>query len=151
MRKNSLPKHIIVGLDGSESSIAALRHAADLAAKLHASLEAIMTWEYPVFYDPYYSGASWSPETETAKAMKAAIAQAFETDLPRNFTQTVLQGAPARVLIRESEDATMLVLGSRGHGGFAGLLLGSVSATCAAHATCPVLIVHTHDSPGDSA
>jgi nucleotide-binding universal stress UspA family protein len=53
-----------------------------------------------------------------------------------------LHGPPARTLIEESRNAFMLVLGSRGHGGFAGLLLGSVSTACAQHAHCPVLIMH---------
>ena len=53
-----------------------------------------------------------------------------------------IQGAPAGVLVAASRDADLLVVGSRGHGGFVGLLLGSVSQQCAHHAECPVVIVH---------
>jgi nucleotide-binding universal stress UspA family protein len=56
--------------------------------------------------------------------------------------QRVIQGAPAAVLVEESQDADLLVVGSRGHGGFAQLLLGSVSQQCAQHSECPVVIVH---------
>jgi nucleotide-binding universal stress UspA family protein len=56
--------------------------------------------------------------------------------------QRVIQGAPAAVLVEESQDADLLIVGSRGHGGFAQLLLGSVSQQCAHHSECPVVIVH---------
>jgi nucleotide-binding universal stress UspA family protein len=57
----------------------------------------------------------------------------------------VMEGRPAEVLLNEGEQAAMLVVGSRGHGGFAGLALGSVSGACAAYAHCPVLVVHQPD------
>jgi nucleotide-binding universal stress UspA family protein len=64
---------------------------------------------------------------------------------PPELTRTVLTGAPARTLIHASKNASMLVLGSRGHGGFVGLLLGSVSAACAEHADCAVLVVRAQE------
>ena len=54
----------------------------------------------------------------------------------------VQEGLPAKVPLDESKGATMLIVGSRGHGGFSGMLLGSVSANCAEHATCPMLVIH---------
>jgi nucleotide-binding universal stress UspA family protein len=65
------------------------------------------------------------------------------TEGPGAGERRIVVGA-AKVLIDASQGATMLVVGSRGHGGFAGLLLGSVSANVAEHASCPVLIIHGH-------
>lgn len=138
---------IVVGVDGSVSSVIALQRAAELAEAVGASLEAITTWEYPVLFDPYYAAMDWSPHDEAAKALAQTIDDAIAGAPPRPILQTVLQGPAARVLIHESAGAYLLVLGSRGHGGFAGLLLGSVSAACAAHAECPVLIIHTPKTP----
>ncbi|HEU5223185.1 MAG TPA: universal stress protein [Candidatus Lumbricidophila sp.] len=135
---------ILVGVDGSTSSIDALRQASRIAAALDAPLEAITTWEFPVMLDGgYYPIENWSPENDAKQILSDAIDQAFGGNPPAGLKRTTLQGSPARVLIDESEHASMLVLGSRGHGGFVGLLLGSVSAACAEHAHCPVLIMHS--------
>lgn len=139
---------IIVGVDGSASSIAALTRAAQIATALDAPLEAITTWEYPVMLDAYYP-TEWSPQDDAEKILATAVDQAFHGEPPPRFTQTALQGSAARVLIEQSAHAAMLVLGSRGHGGFVGLLLGSVSAACAEHAQCPVLIMHS-PKPADT-
>jgi nucleotide-binding universal stress UspA family protein len=134
---------ILVGVDGSDASIDALRRAATFAAAFDAPLEAIMTWEYPVSFDGgYYLLDDWSPENDAKQVLDSVIERALGDTVPADFVGTTLQGPPARVLIEQSEHAAMLVVGSRGHGGFVGLLLGSVSAACAAHAHCPVLIVH---------
>jgi nucleotide-binding universal stress UspA family protein len=66
---------------------------------------------------------------------------------PPGLRTDVREGNAARVLLEASEGARMLVVGSRGHGGFAGLLLGSVSAACAEHASCPVLVLHGTTPP----
>jgi nucleotide-binding universal stress UspA family protein len=139
---NADPNRILIGVDGSDASIDALRRGAILATALDAPLEAITTWEFPVVLDGYYPMDNWSPESDAQKILSTAIDQAFGDTPPAKLTRTTLQGFPARVLIEESARASMLVLGSRGHGGFAGLLLGSVSAACAQHAHCPVLVVH---------
>jgi nucleotide-binding universal stress UspA family protein len=79
--------------------------------------------------------------------VRTAVAARFGPDVPPWFSAQQIEGAAAEVLIRESRDAQMLIVGSRGHGGFAGLLLGSVSSACAEHATCAVLVLHDASSP----
>lgn len=140
MSEHTDTDRIIVGVDGSPSSIAALRYAARLARVLDAPLEAITTWVYPPYVD-YALLGDWSPQEHARAALDEAVTAAFGGTPPERFTATTLPGSPADALIGASKDAQMLVLGSRGHGGFAGLLLGSVSNACAAHARCPVLIL----------
>lgn len=134
---------ILVGVDGSESSLDALHRAAQIATATNAPLEAIITWQYPVAFDTYYTTIEpWSPREDAQRVLAAATEQAFHGSPPERFSERVIEGPAARVLIEQSRDASMLVLGTRGHGGFAGLLLGSVSSACAGHAHCPVLIMH---------
>lgn len=136
------PDRIVVGVDGSPHSISALRRGAELAAALDKSLEAIATWDFPAMIDAYYT-ADWNFDEDAAKTLAAAVDDAFAGKPPEGLRQTVLQGPAARLLIEQSRGAYMLVLGSRGHGGFVGLFLGSVSSVCATHAHCPVLIMHS--------
>lgn len=133
---------VVVGVDGSSSSIDALRHGATLAAALSVPLAAVMAWDYPalVTYSPL---VDWSPEADAAAVLTEAIAEAFDGAPPRDLESRVVPGPAARALIEYSREAAMLVVGSRGHGGFVGMLLGSVSAACAQHAHCPVLIVRS--------
>lgn len=146
MSDHTSKKPLLVGVDGSDSSIAALQQAAELAVALDCPLEAVMTWDFTYGYDPRF--AEWSPDagaypqSEAEKALTAAIAEAFPDEPPLPIAATVRRGPAAEVLIHESERARMLVLGRRGHGGFVGLLLGSVSTACSAHAQCPVMIIH---------
>jgi nucleotide-binding universal stress UspA family protein len=146
MNEHATTHRIVVGVDGSAPSLHALRQAAELAAALDCSLDAVLTWEHSLLFDPPYADwaaiSEWTPEGEAGKVLSTAIHDAFQGTPPLPIHMKVVHGRAARVLIRESRDARMLVLGSRGHGGFAGLLLGSVSTACAAHAACPVLIVH---------
>nr|WP_274637241.1 universal stress protein [Microbacterium bovistercoris] len=131
---------VLVGVDGSTSSIEALRYAARIATALGSPLTVAITWTYHPFVSPYLSD-SWSPERDAEMVLDTAIESAF-ADVPPPLNRAVLIGPAALTLIEESAYSAMLVLGSRGHGGFAGLLLGSVSAACAEHGHCPVLIVH---------
>ncbi|MEO7007013.1 MAG: universal stress protein [Terrimesophilobacter sp.] len=136
---------IVVGIDGSEASINALRYAVRVATAWGVPLEAICVWAYPPFFatDP---PANWWPEEEAEKTLADVSHTVFGDTAPSWFRATVNRGTPARVLLDASESAEMLVLGSRGHGGFVGLLLGSVSTTCSQHARCPVLIVPPRES-----
>ena len=140
---------IVVGIDGSESSLDALDYALDLAESMQRPVEAIAVWHMPPFvYGGYYPLMDWTPEDDATKVLDRAAEAVFGAERPGWFRQTAVEGRAAPVLIAASEDAEMLVLGSRGHGGFAGLLLGSVSAACAEHAKCPVLVVHDRDAGG---
>ena len=138
---------IVVGIDGSESSVKALQEARRVAEALKVRLEAVAVWQNShSMYDFYASQSGWTPEKQIEKLLEDAAESAFGADRPANFTMTMLQGNnPAKAMIKHSAGAEMLVLGSRGHGGFSGLLLGSVSTACVAHAQCPVLIVHHKD------
>ena len=133
---------IVVGVDGSRGSREALRWAARIACAEHASIEALGVWEPP-------STVTWSgvpvdsrTDAEVEKAVVDAVDSAFGAHRPTNLRLRIREGHPVPVLLDESDGALMLVVGSRGHGGFAGLLLGSVSARVAEQARCPVLVVH---------
>lgn len=140
MDEQTASQRIIVGVDGSPSSVQALRQAERLATALGATIEAVCVWSYPPMAGSYVQG--WSPEAEAMSTIDEAVARAFGDRPPHGLERRVIPGPPAPALIGESKGAGMLVLGSRGHGGFAGLLLGSVSTACAQYAHCPVLIVH---------
>ncbi|SDL88633.1 universal stress protein [Microbacterium azadirachtae] len=131
---------VLVGVDGSESSRDALRYAGQIAAALGAPLRVITTWDYPALID-LYPTLGWAPDVDAATILETAVKDVFGANPPAELSTSVLAGPAAAALIKESRGAEMLVLGSRGRGGFVGLLLGSVSATCATHAHCPVLIV----------
>jgi nucleotide-binding universal stress UspA family protein len=85
---------------------------------------------------------------ELRGAARAALDATLDEAIPDtgdvNVERRVVEGAPAAVLVDESRDADLLVVGSRGRGGFAQLLLGSVSQQCAHHANCPVVIVRSN-------
>ncbi len=136
-------RRIVVGVDGSESSKDALRWAAHQAVLTGDSLEAVITWEIspnsygvalplPSDYDPAAIAKQTLGETILDVLGESGGAHVFAR---------VVEGSPARSLLDISKGADLLVLGSRGHGPFVGMLLGSVSEYCAAHATCPVVVV----------
>ena len=134
-------KRIVVGVDGSTQSQQALRWAARFATTMHARINAVAVWDYPITYG-WGLPADWNPGDDMKKLLTESVELALGPERAAEMTLTIRQGSAAHVLLEESADALMLVVGSRGHGGFAGLLLGSVSAAVAEHATCPVLVVH---------
>lgn len=144
---NSTRPRIVVGVDGSAESRSALRWAASLASGMDASLDVVAVWQFPPATEWNFAAAGWDPEQDATQWLNSAVEDVFGADRPDGLQLRVVQGNVAQALLSESEDATMLVLGSRGYGGFAGLLLGSVSAKCAEHARCPVLIVHGDKPP----
>jgi nucleotide-binding universal stress UspA family protein len=133
---------VVVGVDGSPASIAALRKAAELAGATGSPLRVVAAWMYPSSPNYPYLPDGWSPEDDARRSLDAAIAAAFPDGEPAGLDREVVEKNAASALIDESRSASMVVVGSRGHGGFAGLLLGSVSSAVAEHAACPVLVLH---------
>ncbi|MBN9618135.1 MAG: universal stress protein [Actinobacteria bacterium] len=135
--------YIVVGVDGSEPSKAALRWAARLAPTLGARIRAVTAWAYPTALG-WTAGLppEWSPGDDAEKGLTSAVDDVFGANRPAGLRLLTQGGEATRVLLDASKGAAMLVVGSRGHGGFVGLLLGSVSSQVAEHATCPVLVVH---------
>ena len=138
-----LRHRIVVGVDGSEASKAALRWAFGQARLTGAVVEAVTAWEIPVAYGypaPFLDEVNF-PELAT-KVLKDAISEVKAgTTEPLPVQYKVVEGNAARVLLNESAGADMLVVGSRGHGGFAEALLGSTGQHCVHHATCPVVVI----------
>ena len=137
---------IVVGIDGSDGSREALRFAAAEATLRNEHLRVVSAWHVPTaLYAGAGSGfvAPVEEEDLSGAAQRAAEAELADVLGPDSGAELVMrEGNAAHVLIEESQNATMLVVGSRGHGGFTGLLIGSVGQQCAAHARCPVVIVH---------
>jgi nucleotide-binding universal stress UspA family protein len=134
---------IVVGVDGSAESRMALEWAVTEARLRHGQVRAVTAWEYPPV-TAGMEGMIWDPDIfePTARRMQTDALQGLDTeDVP--VTGDVVPGAAAAVLLGASQDADLLVVGSRGHGGFTGLLLGSVSTQAVHHAACAVLVVKT--------
>ena len=138
---------IVVGVDGSQHSLDALVWAAHFAAIFGARLDAVAAWEYPQSYGWAAIAPEWDPGQDMAKVLDDAVRAVFDDQPPAGMRLQVREGGAAKVLLGACEGAVMLVVGSRGHGGFVGLLLGSVSANVAEHASCPVFIVHGDQAP----
>lgn len=138
-------ERIVVGVDGSPPSKLALSWALRISATTGASIDAVTAWHFPVGFGVGYVGYvtdGWDPLADATQCLTDSVDDVFGSERPKGLRLLVREGTPAKVLLDESRGATMLIVGSRGHGGFSGLLLGSVSASCAEHATCPVLVVH---------
>jgi nucleotide-binding universal stress UspA family protein len=138
---------IVVGVDGSKPSQQALRWAAHLAATFGAGLDAVTAWDFPPSYGWASVPSDWDPAGDMRKVLDETIQDVFGDQPPAGMRRLVQEGGAAKVLLDASQGATMLVVGSRGHGGFAGLLLGSVSSNVAEHAPCPVLVIHGDQDP----
>jgi len=139
---------VVVGVDGSAESVAALRWAARYATATGARVRALLAWHYP--------GAAGGPPIEKApeaiheqtdaqmhETLDAAIAQAGQE--AAGVERATAYGHPAQALIEASKEAGLLVVGRHGHGAFTGMLLGSVSIHCVTGAHCPVVVIRGHD------
>jgi len=140
---------IVVGVDHSEGAKAALRFALEEATVRKAKLRVVHAWQYAYIGATGFEGSYPAlggdikelrdvAENDLDATPQEAIPETGTIEIERR----VVEDRPAAALVEESRGADMVVVGSRGHGGFAGLLLGSVSQQVAHHAACPVVIVH---------
>jgi nucleotide-binding universal stress UspA family protein len=137
---------VVVGVDGSEHGVAALQFAAEEAALRGAHLRVVCAWEVPANAAASvgsFPGLMRSFGDEADGIVQAAIARVRELQPSASCEPRVIEGHPSSVLLDEARGATLLVVGSRGRGEFAGMLLGSVSHQVLHHAPCPVTVVPT--------
>ncbi len=135
---------IAVGVDGSDKSLPALRWAAKEAAAHGHTLRIVTAWSVPVTaLCPGGLPAPYPSDELLGDARAAQEAVLAKVDLPAGvqIEHHIVEGGPAAVLLDAAESAELVVVGSRGHGGFKGLLLGSVSHQVVGHAACPVVVV----------
>jgi nucleotide-binding universal stress UspA family protein len=138
-------KNIVVGVDGSEGAAHALGFAIEEAKLRGVGIRAVGVWNIPA---GAYAGGVFPTipdvqafETSAAARLDATLDEARDAAAGVEIERVLRQGQPAEVLVELARDADLLVIGSRGLGGFRGLLLGSVGQQCAQHAPCPVVIV----------
>jgi nucleotide-binding universal stress UspA family protein len=141
---------IVAGVDGSLSSMSALRWAIRQAGLTGAAVDAVIAWNYPAAAGGY----GWAPtgmeggfdfRENAEKVLADAISAAVDPGSGVPVRARVVEGIPAQVLLDACDGADLLVVGSRGHGGFAEALLGSVSQHCVHHAHCPVVVIRGQD------
>jgi nucleotide-binding universal stress UspA family protein len=140
---SSAPGRIVVGVDGSPSSASALRWAVRQSHATGAEVHAVMAWMPPSVYafgPGLPDDVAWTEDC--AAALEQTIKESLDGADADQVQRHVVRGHPALALIEQAAGADLLVVGCRGHGGFAGMLLGSVSQHVVAHAPCPVLVVH---------
>jgi nucleotide-binding universal stress UspA family protein len=136
---------IVVGTDGSLASAAAVRWAVEAAEQTGAWLDVVLVWSAVIDFG--WLGAAplhgWlaQPASDGHALLDSLVAEVCGGPPPTSLRTFVIEGDPALCLLDHATGADALVLADRGAGGFLGLQLGSVASTCAAHATCPVLIV----------
>ena len=158
--KNGAAPHVpavVVGIDGSPGAHEALAWAVAEARLRKAPLRVVHAWMFgyvggSVSGVPFWGGSFDSYTSQgldvselhhaAEELVDRAIADLGEEGSGLEIEGRVVQGAPAQALLDETTPTDLLVVGSRGHGGFADLLLGSVSTQCVHHATCPVVVVH---------
>jgi len=142
---------VVVGIDFSTGARAALLFGLHDAARRGLPVEVVTAYRPPDYWMDFYAVASYQPDQIRVGALDRL--RTFVTEVlpegpqpPPLVRLHAAMGAAADVLIMESHGADLLVVGSRGHGGFASMLLGSVSMYCALHASCPVTVVHSPEA-----
>lgn len=134
-------RRIVVGVDGSDSSKAALRWAIRQAKLTGDSVDAVTAWHHPSTYGWAVGDQMIDLEGDAKQVLTEALNEVSSLEPEVPVRPLVTEGHAAEVLLRAAKGAGLLVVGSRGHGGFASALVGSVSLYCVLHAHCPVLVL----------
>jgi nucleotide-binding universal stress UspA family protein len=137
-------RRIVTGIDGSPASIMALEWAARQAEYTGASLEVVAAWEWPTSFGWSFIPDGYDPARDLAETLEPVLASLQAAHPNLDVRSKIVEGHPAPVLIQESVGADLLVVGSRGHGEFVGMLIGSTSEHCVANAACPVVVIRSH-------
>ena len=147
------PPRIVAGVDGSPSSLAALHWAVRQAQRTGATVDAVIAWQFPAT-----GNFGWAPvsgiddldfESFAKHTLEEAIGSLGEEAAGVPVQPLVVPGLAAQVLLDAAVGADLLVVGSRGRGGFADALLGSVSQHCVHHASCPVVVIRGQEKADD--
>ncbi|HEY2206977.1 MAG TPA: universal stress protein [Pseudonocardia sp.] len=141
MTSSQRRERIVVGVDGSPASLLALGWASRQAALTDADLDVVHAWQVPSAYGMVPAGDDWE-QRDRAELDRAVHDTLSAADSARVHVRQ-LRGHPAEALLEAAADADLLVVGSRGRGGFTGMMLGSVSQQLVVHAQCPVVVLHT--------
>jgi nucleotide-binding universal stress UspA family protein len=136
-------RRIVAGIDGSPASIIALEWAARQAEYTEASLEVVASWEWPTSFGWSFIPDGYDPARDMEQTLEPVLARLRAAHPNVVVSSKIVEGHPAPVLIQESVGADLLVVGSRGHGEFVGMLIGSTSEHCVANAACPVVVIRS--------
>jgi nucleotide-binding universal stress UspA family protein len=133
---------VVVGVDGSAPSEDAVAWAAGQAELIGAELELVTAWEWPSTYGaPMVLPEQFNPAGDAERLLVDTEAAVKRAHPGLSVRRSTAEGHPAPILVEASKGATLLVVGSRGHGAFIGMVLGSVSEHCVTNAHCPVVVV----------
>lgn len=139
-------ERVVVGVDGSPISIKALQWALRYAERTGATVAAVHAWQIPTTYGAPVTAIPGENFAATAeRALNASVDQELVGRDGLEVERIAELGYPPNILVEQSKTADLLVVGSRGHGGLKGILLGSVSLHCVTHASCPVVVVRDED------
>ncbi|MDA8317745.1 MAG: universal stress protein [Actinomycetota bacterium] len=145
---DEVASRVIVGVDGSTSSLGAVGWAGDYAAATGAPITLVAAWEWPTSYGwSIPMPVDYNPSGDAQRILDDAAATLRERHPSLSVETQAVEGPPAQVLVDASETAALLVVGCRGHGQLTGMIIGSVSERCVAHAHCPVLVYRREPKP----
>ncbi|PCC25502.1 hypothetical protein CIK75_07415 [Glutamicibacter sp. BW78] len=146
VKEHMATKPVVVGIDGSNDSKAALQWAVEYGKRFDLPVYAVAVWELPLAFGNMatYPETGAQVEERTSKVLNEAVQEAVGAD--SGVLERTERGHPAKTLVEISESAELLVLGTRGRGAFRGMLLGSVSQHCASHSKCPFVVIRHPES-----